>query len=424
MDRQLRKAIEVKFGKPISKQVDVQDLKDDILFETSQILGYNTLRRAFGFLNSVQASRKTLQILSNYVGYRSYNHFLKRDTENRLGADWIELQMWMVKKTIDHETFSFLEKYRDKDYFHLFVSHIIKSLIDQGNWAHLSNLFENTRLFDNHHRTVIPRIATSLHFSLMNLPKRKIHKISDLLKNKNFRNLSLYAWVDYDEANGYFGDLVRRSEEHLETEDEILFTKLYMAKIDFLNQSDFEIDFNAITVFKNCHSILHGRYLSMQLVCLPKQRKKIKSQILSVARRVKNKNELFQEIIPILMLLRDVDFMEEIFNLYYDELIGYMHWDHVSIERYNIIALIIVNLNNGLLKNNKLLFEFFDKEKVFHNNDKYHKIFYLVASYHHERLSNNDADFKQIKSEYKSLVKELKFPFFSQSFLENYFEKT
>ena len=67
---------------------------------------------------------------------------------------------------------------------------------------------------------------------------------------------------------------------------------------------------------------------------------------------------------------------------------------------------------------------FFDKEKVFHNNDKYHKIFYLIASYHHERLSNNDADFKQIKSEYKRLVKELKFSFFSQSFLENYFEKT
>ena len=70
------------------------------------------------------------------------------------------------------------------------------------------------------------------------------------------------------------------------------------------------------------------------------------------------------------------------------------------------------------------MFEFFDNDKVFHNNDKYHKIFYLVAAYHHERLSNNDADFKQIKSEYKRLEKELKFPFFSQSFLENYFEKT
>lgn len=424
MDNQLRKAVEAKFGKPITKQLDVQCLKDDIVFETSNILGYNTLRRSFGFLKSVEASRRTLQILSNYVGYRSYNHFLKRDTENRLGADWIDLQMWLSKKDFAKERFGFLEKYRDKDYFHLFVSHVIKSLIDQGNWVCLSYLFENTRLFDNHHRTVIPRIATSLHFSLVNFPKRKIQKISRLLKNKSFRDVSLYAWVDYDEANGYFGDLVRYSEEHVETEDEVLFTKLYLAKIDFLNQSDFEIDFNAIKVSKNCHSILYGRCFSMQLVCLPKQSKKIKRQILSTAKKINNKNEFFQEIMPVLMLLRDVDFIEEIFNFHYDELIGYIHWDHVSIERYNIIALIIVNLNKGQLKNNKLLFEYFDKNKVFHVNDKYHKMFYLIARYHHERLSKNDTDFKQIKSEYQRLAKELKFSFFSQSFLENYFQKT
>ena len=85
------------------------------------------------------------------------------------------------------------------------------------------------------------------------------------------------------------------------------------------------------------------------------------------------------------MLLKDFSFLEEIFNLYYDELIGYVHWDHVSIERYNIIALILVNIKNGQLKNNKLLFEFFAKDEVFHNNDRYHKIFYCVANYHHKR---------------------------------------
>ena len=176
MDKQLRKAIEVKFGKPISKQVDVQGLKDDILYETSQILGYNTLRRAFGFLKSVKSSRKTLQILSNYLGYRSYNHFLKRDTKYRLGDDWIELQMWMAKINIDHESFSFLDKYRDKDYFPMFISHVIKSLIDQENWKLLTLLFEENNLFIHNHRTVTSRISTSLHFSLVNLSKTKLRK--------------------------------------------------------------------------------------------------------------------------------------------------------------------------------------------------------------------------------------------------------
>ena len=420
MDKQLRKAIEVKFGKPISKQVDVQGLKDDILYETSQILGYNTLRRAFGFLNSVKTSRKTLQILSNYAGYRSYNHFLKRDTEYRLGDDWIELQMWMAKTNIDHESFSFLDKYLDKDYFSIFISHVIKSLIDQENWKQLILLFEENTLFMNNHRTITARISTSLHFSLVSLPKGKLRKILQLVENKNFRNHAIYGWVDYDYAHGYFGTLVKSSLPFL-NEEEILFTQLYLRKIAFLNKSEFSLDYLKTKVPENCHPILHGRYLSMKYLDKQKQRKAIKEEILTIATAQKAKNEFFQELIPVLMLLKELKFLEDLFNLYYDELIGYVHWDHVSIERYNIIALILVNLSNKQIKNNKLLFEFFDIEKEFHNNNKYHKIFYLVALYHHERLSNNDANFKQIKSEYKRLVKELKFPFFSESFLENYF---
>ena len=153
-----------------------------------------------------------------------------------------------------------------------------------------------------------------------------------------------------------------------------------------------------------------------------KQRKAIKEEIL-LSQLLKKQKMNFSRAHSRTHALKDLKFLEDLFNLYYDELIGYIHWDHVSIERYNIIALILVNLSNKQIKNNKLLFEFFDKEKVFHNNDKYHKIFYLVALYHHERLSKNDADFKQIKSEYKRLVKELKFPFFSESFLENYFNE-
>ena len=238
-----------------------------------------------------------------------------------------------------------------------------------------------------------------------------------LIKNKNFRNLAIYGWVDYDNANGYFGS--RKIIFAIIQKEEILFTELYLRKIAFLRQTEFSLDYLKTEVPENCHP--NGRYLSMKYLDKQKQRKAIKEEILTIATAQKAKNEFFQELIPVLMLLKELKFLEDLFNLYYDELIGYVHWDHVSIERYNIIALILVNLSNKQIKNNKLLFEFFDKEKVFHNNDKYHKIFYLVALYHHERLSNNDANFKQIKSEYKRLVKELKFPFFSESFLENYF---
>ena len=60
----------------------------------------------------------------------------------------------MAKINIDHESFSFLDKYRDKDYFPMFISHVIKSLIDQENWKLLTLLFEENNLFIHNHRTV------------------------------------------------------------------------------------------------------------------------------------------------------------------------------------------------------------------------------------------------------------------------------
>ncbi len=421
MDNYLRKAVEVKFGKPITRQRDINELKEEVFIETSNEIGFNTLRRGFGFLPSVKCSRKTLNILSNYIGFRSYNHFLSRDTENRLSDDWIELQMQLSLPQKKRGGFKFLENYLDKDYFPIFISHVIKSLIDQENWKQLSLLFEENSLFIHNHRTVVARMATSLHFNVINLPKGKLGKVSVLLKNKNFRDLAIYMWVDYDHANGYFGRLVESSIQHLVGAEEKLFSQLYLRKVAFLNLTEFNIDYKNIEIPENCHSILHGRFLSMLYLDDQKNRKTTRKEILYTASRHRAKNEFFQELIPLLMLLKDFSFLEEIFNLYYDELIGYVHWDHVSIERYNIIALILVNIKNGQLKNNKLLFEFFAKDEVFHNNDRYHKIFYCVANYHHKRISGDSLSLNEIENNYIKLSREMKFPFFNSPFLKDYF---
>ena len=424
MDNSLRKAVEVKFGKPITQQRDINELKEEVFIETSDEIGFNTLRRGFGFLPSVKCSRKTLNILSNYIGFRSYNHFLSRDTENRLSEDWIELQMQLSLPQKKRGGFRFLENYLDKDYFPIFISHVIKSLIDQKNWKQLSLLFEENSLFTHNHRTVVARMATSLHFNLINLPKEKLDKVSVLLENKNFRNLAIYMWVDYDNANGYFGRLVESSIQHLVSTEEKLFSQLYIRKIAFLNLAEYNIDYKNIEFPENCHPVLHGRYLSMLYLDEPKKRKTTKKEILMTASRHKAKNEFFQELIPLLMLLKDISFLEEIFNLYYDELIGYVHWDHVSIERYNIIALVLVNIRKGQVKNNKLLFEFFAKDQVFHNNDRYHKIFYCVAAYHHKKQSGEDMSLAKVKNEYLKHAQEMGFPFFDLAFLKNYFDES
>ena len=66
-----------------------------------------------------------------------------------------------------------------------------------------------------------------------------------------------------------------------------------------------------------------------------------------------------------------MDKIELIFDMYYDELLDYDYWDHVSIERYNLVALMLIHIKNDRLKLIPDLFSFFNEETNFHINDSY-----------------------------------------------------
>lgn len=95
MSKELKKNIQLKFGRPIRLQRDLIDLKEDIYFVTGEILGFNTLRRFYGFLKHVEPQRKTLNILSNYVGFRTYNKFLNKDKIDLLWKSWNYLNKFL-----------------------------------------------------------------------------------------------------------------------------------------------------------------------------------------------------------------------------------------------------------------------------------------------------------------------------------------
>lgn len=76
MIQQLKDSIEFKFGRKITYQRDCKYLSECIIKETSHLLSPSTLRRLFGFLaTNSNPSRVTLDILSAYCGYSSWEDF-------------------------------------------------------------------------------------------------------------------------------------------------------------------------------------------------------------------------------------------------------------------------------------------------------------------------------------------------------------
>ena len=88
MINNLKKSVVSSFGTSIKNVSDLKSLKTDIYRSTNKELGFNTLRRFFGFLPFTKPNKNTLNVLSNYAGYESYVVFLKKFKLDGEWNDW------------------------------------------------------------------------------------------------------------------------------------------------------------------------------------------------------------------------------------------------------------------------------------------------------------------------------------------------
>ena len=70
--------VESRFGN-LAKSADFENLSDDIENSTSELLSASTLKRLWGYVNYMSSPRTyTLDVLSRYIGYQSFNSFCEQ----------------------------------------------------------------------------------------------------------------------------------------------------------------------------------------------------------------------------------------------------------------------------------------------------------------------------------------------------------
>ena len=419
--KNLQKKIESKFGRPIRSLSDLKDLKDDILQFTNQSIGFNTLRRFYNFLPTTKPSRNTLNYLSKYVGFENYSSFINGYKLDKVWYDWDKINNILLKSSLVEKDINWLIKKRKSEYYYMYLTYLISSYIDRKKTKYLNTIFSHSPLFEVD-RKEFAKISTSISKKSKSFSNEKLKWITRFLKYESFRNLMLYSYVDVDTLNAYYGYLLKKSLPIINQKDEILFTKLMLCFYNFVRNESVDITINSLEIPKNCHPILLGRYHSMKLILEPKNSNINFNQFLASSKNIDSKIELFQEYIPILIILKEVEKIEQIFNNFYNELIDYEHWDHIHIERYNLISLSLVHLKNDEHQLVPELFKYFNADSDFHVNDDYQKILYSIAKYHyHQKLVGEGEETRKVKTEYLKLVEKTGFTFFSESFLVNYF---
>ena len=419
--KNLQKKIESKFGRPIRSLSDLKDLKEDVFKFTNYSIGFNTLRRFYGFLPTTKPSRNTLNYLSKYVGFENYSSFVNGYKLDKVWFNWDQINNIILKKSLEEKDINWLIKKRKSEYYYMYLTYLISSYIDRKKTKYLNTIFSHSPLFEVD-RKEFAKISTTISKKLKSFSNENLEWVANFLKYESFRNLMLYSYVDVDTLNAYYGYLLKKSLSLITKKDEILFTKLMLGFYNFVRDKSVDITIVSLEIPENCHPILLGRYHSMKLILEPKNSNINFNQFLALSKNIDSKLELFQEYIPVLIILKEVDKIEQIFNIYYNDLIDYEHWDHIHIERYNLVALSLVHLKNNDFKLIPELFKYFNSESDFHVNDDYQKILYTISKFHyHLKLDGEGKETSKVKREYLKLVQKTGFTFFTEKLLKNYF---
>jgi hypothetical protein len=416
----LKHQIARKLGKTPNTQKDLELLKSEMLEEANLVIGFNTLRRFYGKLESRKPQVNTLNLLCQYLGFENFQDFSKHHNKNDEWYTWKRMNILEYQDMLQQEDTAWLNSVKLKRDYPVMISYLIKSYIHNEQFANLHQLFASDCLTGLIYENQM-KIGNSLGLYFRKLPKSKHEKLYSFLRYLSFRNIALYLFIDYDSFDGYYIHFLRRAVKYISDYEEELFISLILNYKKYLTRKGVPADLSATTVTKTIHPILAGRYFGYR-ICITGsiERKSIIKEMLAAGKRFKEKISFFLEIIPALLLTREIKILERILEDYYSDMFNIKYWsqnDEVSLYR---IGEAFVHIYNMHFQKAQETLHKIDLSLVTDSYYSYSSLFFKIAEYQTERgLHGSSLTLKQIEKEYNELVLKTGFKRFSKNYLKN-----
>lgn len=420
----LQKNIEVKIGRKILTRGDCEYLSNRISEELGQTLSYNTIRRAFGVESDckIRPRNSTLNILSEFIGYKSFENFSKESDWNFEWSSQIQIS-GLVDRMDEKEIIGSLTSawLKSNNFSVSFVS-IIRELFLLGKIQLINKIFKNAA-FDFNRLTYSEVIYIGNGVASV-LRKMKIcnEDLALLLENKCFIQNIFLSFVDYSSLDGYYGNLPMVAIEYkvpLKNDQKLFFNAILNLKYLLSNNLIASNGYQSINK-ESLHPILIGRLASMEIAARIQRALSYEDVLLDLSQRMQssksNKTNYLYELKTVSLILRDFFLMEWICsldNFSIDE--GYQ----VSHEQY----LHIVQLINFVKTKDELAIsdatKKVNKMKWVLSYYSFFAVYNIIGMYH---ISSNSSERKKLLLEYKALISKLKYPIFDEQYLKKYFD--
>jgi hypothetical protein len=423
---QLLLDVQKHFGSNINKIPQLKLLKEAIEFETGKAIGFNTLRRFFGFLDYTKPNLNTLNSLSQYLGYSSYGIYQKNFFYDEEWHRWERVVEIELTNTITEAHIIWLQSQINTYEYYVKIISIIKTLIYRKKYELLNTFFDHRIfIFEETNRL---KLASNVCLIFRSLDTKSINKIIKVLSpNVVFRENVLHWFIDYSYLNGYYGSFLSKVSPFAKTDShESLFSDLMTNYNNYLSGKN---NFKQIPIDRikdDFYIVLKGRCYGYNLIYYGEQENSIEYEktwkaFLKIIKNPEEINLLTVEIFPALLLVKDLDKANYLIQKYYEDILTISNWSGYHMQAATLLALTVSSINANKIKEATATFSFINVSKFSISYIAYISLFYLLVKYK-LGVANTIAEneLQKIENEYVTIVKETGFKRFSVRFLKNY----
>ena len=412
----LKKKIEIRLGQKVLNRGDCE-LLSNLILETIDIeISYNTIRRLFGLAINVKASKKTLNTLAKFVGYKNYIHFMQTHLEEE--TQNLSILIFRVVYQADKaEVIKLVQTTKiSSENFLNFVIILSRELLYNKHYDLLNQVFELDELaYDNFSYSEVLFIGNAIGLVLR---KQQI-KNNVFLDNTNFLRCVYLTFVDYSNINGYYADWTTAINKNKKTKELEVFTKAILEFREFLNKRTVKDSFKKLAFNTTLHPILCSRLLSVKIMANKYDNlEPILDEYYQIHSKHKSKIlEYSFELFITAITTKNMVLMRYIINLIDLDKNQHLFFLKDRLNLFYLMAMFYYKLTKNNAKKNKYL-TLFGLDNIRYSYEDYIKLLYDVFLYSEARTEPLK---KSIKNDYIQLNKKLKYPYFSEAYLINYF---
>lgn len=422
---ELKLELEKTFNRKITDRGACEALVQDIYEKTSAVLSYNTLRRMFGLAEYRKPRESTLDHLSVYCGFKSFNDFSQRYAEIDLWPTWENLYVSLASDSPIDMIEMLLFRKRRNDHFTISYTIVVRELLNRRDAHGIRTIFEYPAFqFDQLPYDEVAQIGVLIGLHFRNFDDEQLEQ--ELLLIPNFRDIVFKIFVDYGRLNGKYAKwisfLAQLSDIDIETRTFIVCLEAWKNMLNKLPVSDTVID-SLPKLSAEQHPILFGRIFGIRMLLTKSI--KVKNQLVEqMSARLKSQpnfaTELLYEPAVQSLVMRESSLKKFVTAHEYliHDIKFWYHFSQVSIHRVFQTSLLIEE------KQYTKALSILENIPYGHIRHGYREFIEIYVTFFRtviaKKIDSEDLDYWQ--QQFEARQSKLTYPFLNGKYFDNYFK--